>query len=252
MLPTEFLDGMEYYPPGGPWIIPSTLSWYEYFNTDCPASHVIPSVILGEPHNIPEGDQAMRLVFDFPSSCDGSGDWLMVGSLLKVQDGAWPPQNMQTIHVALAQYDELRFWKRNHGEGHADIRWEIVLGSDFPSGTTTDEHMVCRIGPFSSTEDPNEWHEQVVDLRNGANVNWENPYGSIDDVQYIHAVLVNAISNVGVAESAAITVDVDDVRLLDYTPGCDGLPAADLDGDCVVDKVDFAILADQWMTMGWW
>lgn len=246
ILPTKPLDSMEYYPPGGDWIIPSIFSWYEYFNTDCPASHGAPSVILGD---IPEGNQAVRIVFDFPLSCDGSDDWLMVGSALKNLDGAFPPT---TIHAGLAQYDELRFWKRNYGQGHADIRWEIILASDYPSGTPTDEHMVCRIGPFSSTEDPNEWHEEVVDLRNGANVNWESPYGSVDDVQYIHAMLVTAISNVGVAEAAAITVDVDDFRLLDYTPGCSGLPPADLSGDCVVDKVDFGIIAEQWMTTGWW
>jgi hypothetical protein len=250
ILPTEPLDSMEYCPPGGTWIIPSIFSWYEYFNTDCPASHGIPSVILGEPNNIPEGDQAVRIVFDYPLSCgyvDG-GDWLMVGSYIKVQDGAFPPT---TVHVDIAQYDELRFWKRNHGEGHADIRWEIILGSDSPSGTTTDEHMVCRIGPFSSTEDPNEWHEVVVDLRSGDNVSWEQGYSSIDDVQYIHAILVTAISNVGVGEAGEITLDVDDFRLLDYTPGCSGLPAADLNGDCVVNGIDFGIVAEQWMTMGW-
>jgi len=228
------LDDMEDYQPGGPFPVPSLLFSWDVYLKDCLSSKATLSVILGEPNAPPAGDQALRIVFDYPVSCDGNDDWLMAGSFLDA-------------YTDLSQYDELRFWKRNHGTGHEDIRWEINLGSNYPSGTIVDEHLVCRIGPFSSTEDPNEWQEVVVDLRNGTNVNWENPYGSIEDVQYIHGILVTAISNTGAGVSGSITVDVDDFRLLDYTPGCSMNPAADLNGDCKLDLSDYAIQAANWL-----
>jgi len=233
ILPSEILDNMETYQPGGMWPVPGIFSWFQFFNEDCLASSGTASTLL-EPNEIPQGDQALRIDFNYPTSCDGGGDWIMVGKFLKV-----PPDNW----VYLAQYDEIRFWKRNHGAGHEDIKWEFILGSNYPSGTITDEHMVARIGPFSSTEDPNEWHEVVVDLRNGDNVSWESPYGSIDDVIYVHGILITAISDVGSGESGQISVDVDDFRLLDYTTGCSANPAADLNGDCKLDLKDFAIQA---------
>jgi hypothetical protein len=230
VLPLKLLDDMENYQPGGAFPVPSIFSWMEYLTPDCPDAHAYPSVILGEPNNPPEGDQAMRIVFDYPASCNYDGtDWVLAGSFLG--------ENLD-----LKQYDELRFWKRNHGAGHEDITWIINFGSHYPSGTIVDEHLVCNIGPFSSTEDPNEWHEVVVDLRNGANVDWQGPYSSIEDVQWVHGILVTGLSDLEVGQAGTITVDVDDFRLLDYTPGCTGMPAADLNGDCSLDLRDYAIL----------
>ena len=230
-LPLKPLKDMEDYQPGGPWPVPSIFSWLEYLSPDCPAAHADPiSVILGEPNNIPQGDQALRIVFNYPASCNYDGsDWVLAGSYLG--------ENLD-----LAQYDELRFWKRNHGAGHEDISWIVNFASHYPSGTLVDEHLVCDIGPFSSTEDPNEWHEVVVDLRNGDNVSWHSPYGSIDDVPWAHGILVTALSDLEIGQAGTITVDVDDFRLLDYTPGCSVNPTADLNGDCKLDLFDYAIL----------
>jgi len=232
ILPSEILDNMETYQPGGIWPVPGIFSWFQYYNEDCLASSGTASILL-EPNEIPQGDQALRIAFNYPDTCDGGGDWVVEGKFLKV-----PPDNW----VYLAQYDEIRFWKRNFGAGHEDISWAVGLGSNAPGGTIEDEHLVCSIGPFSSTEDPNEWHEVVVDLRNGDNVAWESPYSSVDDVIYVHGILITAISDVGSGESGAITVDVDDFRLLDYTPGCSAMPVADLDGNCILDLRDYAIL----------
>ena len=227
------MDDFESYTPA---IVPSIFSWMEYFAEDCVASSGTPRLLVGEP-NIPEGNQAIELVYDYPDSCDGGDDWIMLGHFI--------------VHTDLAQYDELRFWKRTHAENNENITWEMIMGSDYPGGFEN-EHMVVRIGPFSSTEDPNEWREVVVDLRNGDNnVNWESPYGSIDDVQYIHGILITAISNVGSGVAGKVTLDVDDFRLLDYTPGCSSWPATDLNRDCVVNMIDFAIFAGQWMNKGW-
>jgi hypothetical protein len=228
VIPPVTLESFEGYSSGD---IPNPLYgiWFQYANTDCLESSLTPSLLIGDP-GAPQGNKALRTVFDYPASCGGDNNWLMMGSFLPV-------------HVDMDQYDELRFWVRTHAGNEDDVVWHLQLASDY-GGTP---HLTVDIGPFSSTEEAGVWREIAVDLRNGNNVDWQSPYSKIDDVEYINAIVVTTVHEVASGIAGQITLDIDDIRLVDYTPGCADLPAADLNGDCVVDMIDFGILADQWM-----
>ena len=212
--------------------------WFEHTIKDCAESSGTPSLLTSD---TPEGNQAIRLAFDYPASCSGSDDWIMMGHFFVSPTGL--------VHVDIVQHDELRLWVRTHSGNEDGITWEVQLASDYES-PDGQPYLVARIGPFSSTAEPGVWREIAVDLRNGNNVNWESPFSRIDEVPYIVGMVITALNNTG-GPGGTATIDLDDVRILDYTPGCAGLPAADLNGDCVVDMLDFGILADQWMTTAW-
>ena len=219
------LDNFESYSSGGL----GFPNWFQSYGVeDCDVSTVTPSLLIDDP-GTPQGSKALQAVFDWPSSCGSDNNWIMVGSFLP---GA----------VLQAQYDELRFWARTYADNDQDVPWSLyfISGQDLASA-----HLAAEIGPFSSREEPGVWREIVVDLRNGYNVSWQDPYTDIDSLPYISALVVQAVSD-NATGARQITIDIDDIRLFD-TPGCSPLPAADVNGDCIVDMGDLAILAEEWL-----
>jgi hypothetical protein len=71
----------------------------------------------------------------------------------------------------------------------------------------------------------------------------------LDDFTNVIQTNITKIS-IGMAGSSSDTVYYDDIRL--YTPRCFGEPLGDLNGDCVVDWKDFAILARNWLETEMW
>ncbi len=202
--------------------------WFQFYNIDCDASSVSPSLLIGDP-GAPVGNNALHAVFDWPASCGGDNNWLILASYLA------QPED-------LVSYDELRFWVRTHAGNTQGVQWLMQFATN-AADPSADPYFAVEIGPFSSTEDPGVWREVVVDLHNGYNVNWQvDP----SEVPYILATTITAISDTGTGVAEQIILDIDDIRLVD-TPGCSPVPAADVNGDCVVDMADFAILADEWM-----
>ncbi|MBN1844226.1 MAG: hypothetical protein JW810_00985 [Sedimentisphaerales bacterium] len=207
----------------------SIIYWFVYLR-DNPAIQGGASLLTGE-SNVAVGNQALRINWDYPVLPDND-QWLVVGHRLLEPGGT-----VCCRHVDLAEYDELRFWIRCDGGNDRNFVWYVQLAND-PPNVTEDETV--RIGPFSTTEDPNEWREVIIDLRNDDNVDWQGSYTGIDEVHYVHAILFSIVNIT--TQAGAGHIDIDHIQLVDNTPGCTGRPVADLNGDCILDLDDYAIL----------
>ncbi len=218
----DMLEDFELYSPTG--FPPITLGWITY-DIDPVGGGSYTLSLLIDPNTPPQGDKAMGFAYHYPVHSDSSR-WLTIGHRLgRVVD--------------LAEYDELRIWVNCHG--HEDVDWYFHMGGVDDPVNMTGEHEVATIGPFSTTQDLNVWREVVIDLRNDSRIDWASPYSGIDDVHNMHAILLSTLTDTTEAREGSI--DFDGIRLLDYTPGCSENPAADLNGDCVIDLNDYAILA---------
>jgi hypothetical protein len=237
--PTEVLEDFEIYSTDFP---PISMGWFVYQSdsgtfADPPGNYPC-SLVTGEPEAPYGGDQIMQVHYEFPVYAGGD-DWLVLGHYIAVLD---------EDEVDLAKFDEIRFRVKYHADNTDDVGL-FFHGADEPPGIT--EREAFNIGPLPTTDDPadpNQWHEIVIDLRNDGTVDWVSPYGGVDDVHNFLGILFSVVNSSG--EERTGTLYFDDVRLIDYTPDCAGLPPTDINGDCVVDKVDFAILADEWMRTG--
>jgi len=196
------------------------------------------TLVTGVPEAPYGGDQVMKVHYEFPVYAPAD-DWLVLGHYISVEDAG---------EIDLAKYDEIRFRIKYHADNTDDVVL-IFQGADEPPGVI--EREAFRFGPVATTDDPadpNQWHEIVIDLRTDEALAWQSPYGGVKDVHNFNGILFSIVNTSGQERTG--TLYFDDVRLIDYTPDCDGLPPTDIDGDCVVDKVDFGILADEWMRTG--
>ncbi len=236
--PTEVLEDFEVYSTPFPAI---SMGWFVYLSdsgtfADPPGNYPC-TLVTGEPEAPYGGDQVMQVHYEYPVYAPAD-DWLVLGHYVSVEDEG---------ELDLAKYDEIRFRIKYHGANTDDVGL-FFQGADEPPGII--EREAFRVGPLPTTDDPadpNQWHEIVIDLRDET-IDWQSPYGGVDDVHNFNAFLFSIVNSSG--EERTGTLYFDDVRLIDYTPDCAGLPPTDINGDCVVDKVDFGILADEWMRTG--
>ncbi len=180
----------------------------------------------------------MQVHYEYPVYAPAD-DWLVIGHYISVDDAG---------EIDLAKYDEIRFRIRYSAGNTGDVGL-FFQGADEPPGII--EREAFRVGPLPTTDDPadpNQWHEIVIDLRNDTTVDWTGDYGSVDDVHYFNGILFSIVNSSGEVRTG--TLYFDDVRLIDYTLDCAGLPPTDLNGDCVVDKYEFGVLANEWMRTG--
>jgi hypothetical protein len=223
--PIVLEDFEKYSPTGFP---PITMGWFMYLS-DSKLSTYTSTLLTGQPGPY-GGDKAMRFDFSYPAW--QGDDWLTMGHRL-------------SPFKDLKGYDQLRFRVKYHSSNTKDVGLYIHVG-DSPPGVT--EREAVRAGPFSIVDDvndPNQWHEIVVDLRNNPNLQWQSPYTSVDGIRYMNAVLFSVVNSTKEARHGSLFFD--DFRIVDFTPDCNGLPAADLTGDCRVDLSDFVFLAQEWL-----
>ena len=224
--PPIVLEDFERYSPTG--FPPISMGWFLYLS-DSKLSTYTMTLLTGQggPYG---GEKAMRFAFSYPAWT--GDDWLTMGHRLS------PFKDMRG-------YDEVRFRVKYHSSNTKDVGLYIHVGDDPPDAT---EREAARFGPFSivdNVNDPNQWHEVVVDLRNDPSVQWQSPYTGVDSVRNMNAVLFSIVNST--TEARTGTLYFDDFRLIDHTPDCSGLPVADLSGDCLVDFADFVFLAEEWL-----
>ncbi len=219
-------DFEKYSPTGFP---PITMGWFVYLSDSKLATATF-TLLPGQTETPYGGEKAMRFDYTFPAWT--GDDWLTVGHRIS------PFKDMRG-------YDEIRFRVKYHSTNTEDVGLFFHVGDD-PADVT--EREAVRAGPFSTLDnvnDPNQWHEIVIPLRDNPNVQWQSPYTGIDEVRNMNGILVSVVNS-----SKAIrkgTLYFDDIRLVDHTPDCDGLPVADFTADCLVDMRDFVFLAEEWL-----
>ncbi len=225
--PPIVLEDFERYSPTG--FPPISMGWFLYLR-DNPNSTAAFTLLTGQPGPY-GGDKAMRFDYTYPPA--GSGDdWVTMGHRIS------PFKDIKG-------YDEIRFRVQCHFSNTKDVGLFIHI-ADSPPGVT--EREAVHAGPFSildNPSDPNRWQEIVIPLRNNPELNWISPYTSIDEIRNMNAVLFSVVNSTTEARTGRINLD--DFRLVDHTPDCNGLPAADFTGDCLVDLRDFVFLAEEWL-----
>ncbi|MBN1816700.1 MAG: hypothetical protein JW828_05025 [Sedimentisphaerales bacterium] len=225
--PVALEDFERYSPDGFP---PITLGWFIYLS-DSGTTKTTIRLMTGEPEAPYGGHKMMRFDYEFPVYPQGD-DWLVLGHRIS------PNRDM-------AKYDEIRFRIRYHADNTEDVGLFFHGANDPPDEI---EHEAFNVGPFPTTDnpaDPNQWHEIIIDLRNDESIDWQDSYGGVDDVHYMNAILLSVVNSSGQVRKG--TLYFDDIRLIDSTPDCSGLPAVDLNTDCLVDLRDFAFLAEEWL-----
>jgi len=238
--PTEVLEDFEAYSATGfPGI---SMGWFVYLSDSgtfgAPPLIYPCSVVTGVSQAPYGGDQAMQVDYEYPVYAPAD-DWLVIGHYISVDDPG---------ELGMAKYDEIRFRIKYSGANTDDVGL-FFQAADEPPGVI--EREAFRYGPLPTTDDPadpNQWHEIVIDLRNDETIAWQSPYGGVDDVHNFNAFLISIVNSSRDVRTG--TLYFDDVRLIDYTPDCAGLPPTDINGDCIVDQFEVGILADEWMRTG--
>ncbi|NLH15354.1 MAG: hypothetical protein GX455_02125, partial [Phycisphaerae bacterium] len=221
------LDNFESYSATG--VPPITMGWFVYLN-DNNLNTWTYTLVTGLTETPYGGTKGMRFDFSLPA-WTGGDNWLVLAHRLSPRD--------------MKGYDQIRFRVKYHSRNTEDVGLFIHVGDDPPDVT---EREAFRIGPFSivdNVNDPNQWHEITIDLRNNPNIQWQSPYTSVDEIRNLNGILVSVVNSSKVNQTG--TLYFDDFRLVDHTPECNGIPTADLTGDCVVDLRDFVFLAEEWL-----
>lgn len=173
--------------------------------------------LITDPAQVHGGSKALRWTYDN----------LVAG-------GAYSEFNTAlTTPIDLTQYDEMHVWLNRHaGNSLEDILYVKFLSSFDQSGIEAEAWIEASNG---STRTPTGWTKWVIDLNNlttGTKDNLNNVVG------YFFGTW---------GQSGTGTIDFDDIVLVDTITDCGtNPPASDLNGDCVVNLEDFAMLAINW------
>ncbi|OXU15308.1 hypothetical protein [Sedimentisphaera salicampi] len=158
--------------------------------------------------------------------------------------------------VDISKYDEMRLRvKRHSGNSLEDSLYLRFMEPGVVRTELNDEHDMARASIQAvdgSTKFPeDEWDEWVIDLKEDLWFNSAhnaNGYYSLPDMTQLGAIVIAVYNNPNDGEYMETgLIDVDKIELLDYSPTCSEDLAVDLNNDCVVNLIDYSILAEKWL-----
>jgi hypothetical protein len=175
---------------------------------------------------IPSGDDAPGIEL---STTDHTGDLAM--NLSFSNDGGQTSYVEKTYDTAedwvAADVKSLAIWWRGDA-GNSDLGWYVKVADASNASFVKNYDGTGSL----TTETYEEWRIDLAD------------FSGVD---------LSAVKKIAIGMNGPCTGDelyIDDIRL--YDTRCLNYPAADLNGDCKVDFLDFAMMSDEWMDNNLW
>jgi hypothetical protein len=141
----------------------------------------------------------------------------------------------------LSQYDQIRIWvKRHAGNSQEGLLYVKLLEGTMVNQVVAESQLTKAEG--SSFGNPDQWYEWKINLHN---LRFLNNYTDLSQLTYIESLMVG-VSSTSSGTAGTGIIDIDDISLVNL-PVCGTYKDEDINRDCIINFVDFAVFAQNWM-----
>ena len=193
-------------------------NWSYYYNATAP------SVISLLTSGAYEGSKALRWDYDVETSIGN-----VYSEILYTLDSA----------VDLSQYDKVRIRVKRYLTNSEENSMYIKF---LDSGFTNDNLSGKTYIPGATVAATDNWLDWEIDLHSLNYADGEPDYTQLSDITNLTAIMFGVIGNQGTGR-----IDMDSIRFVKDAE-CSVFLDGDINGDCVVNLIDYAIIANDWLT----